>query len=125
MTRIFYAAFDLFPSPKGAATHMGHNLLAARELFDASTLFCLGAPDMPSYQEEGSITIHRCLLNHPNFLRRVDLYQASLDEIREHATEELNRLPEPLRSFQQDFLYPVKISDHLNKLAQSLAKKFK
>jgi glycosyltransferase involved in cell wall biosynthesis len=81
MTRIFYAAFDLFPSPKGAATHMGHNLLAARDLFDSSTLFCLGAPDMPSYQEEGSITIHRCLLNHPNFLRRVDLYQAFLDEI--------------------------------------------
>ena len=50
---------------------------------------------------------------------------ASLDEIRERAAQELNRLPEPLRSLQLDFLYPVKISDSLNKLAQSLAKKFK
>lgn len=48
-----------------------------------------------------------------------------LNEIREHAAQELNSLPEPLRSLKHDFSYPVEISDSLKKLAESLAKKLK
>jgi nicotinate phosphoribosyltransferase len=48
-----------------------------------------------------------------------------LNEIREHAAQELDRLPEPLRSLKHDFSYPVEISDSLKKLAESLAKKLK
>ena len=49
---------------------------------------------------------------------------ASLDETRERAVQELNRLPEPLRSLQQDSLYPVEISNALKKLSESLDRKF-
>jgi nicotinate phosphoribosyltransferase len=49
----------------------------------------------------------------------------SLGEIREHAAQELNSLPEPFRSLKHDFSYPVEISDSLKKLAESLAKKLK
>ena len=71
--KILYAAFDLFPSTKGAATHIAHNLTVAQQLFDRVTLLCLGHSDMPQYQQEGCITIRRCLLNHPNYLRRAEL----------------------------------------------------
>jgi len=46
-----------------------------------------------------------------------------LSEIRERAAQELNRLPEPLRSLKQDSSYPVESSDSLNKLAELLATK--
>jgi len=47
----------------------------------------------------------------------------SLGEIRERAAQELNRLPEPLRSLQQNSSYPVEISTALKKLAESLKEK--
>ena len=47
----------------------------------------------------------------------------SLNEIRERAAQELNRLPKPLCSLQQNFPYPVEISNSLKKLAQSLDRK--
>lgn len=75
MKQIVYAAFDLFPSPKGAATHIGHNVLASQQLFERTHLLCLGSPDMPRNQQEGSVQIRRCLLNHPNVLRRAKLFE--------------------------------------------------
>ena len=47
----------------------------------------------------------------------------SLGEIRERAAQELNQLPEPLRSLQQDSPYPVEISNTIKKLAESLDRK--
>jgi len=47
----------------------------------------------------------------------------SLNEIRERVAKELNRLPEPLRSLQQDSPYPVEISNTLKKLTESLDQK--
>jgi len=47
----------------------------------------------------------------------------SLDEIRERVAQELNRLPEPLRSLKQNSPYPVEISNTLKELAESLDRK--
>lgn len=47
-----YAAFDVFPSPKGAAVHIGH---AATTLFDhlgGGLLYVLGGEALPGYQCE-------------------------------------------------------------------------
>ena len=47
-----YAAFDVFPSPKGAAVHIGH---AAMTLFDhlgGGLLYTLGGEALPAYQCE-------------------------------------------------------------------------
>lgn len=54
-----YAAFDVYPSSKGAATHISH---AARQLFDyfgGGLLYTLGDDDLPLYQPEGRVDILR------------------------------------------------------------------
>lgn len=65
-----YAAFDRFPSRKGAAIHIDH---FARALFDFScggTLFVLGGHDLPAHQIEGDVEIRRFSEEVPNFLDR-------------------------------------------------------
>ncbi len=47
----------------------------------------------------------------------------SLGEIRDRAAQEMNQLPDPLRSLQQDSPYPVEISNTIKKLAESLDRK--
>jgi nicotinate phosphoribosyltransferase len=44
----------------------------------------------------------------------------SLDQAREHAAAELQRLPRPLRTLQPDTSYPVTVSDALRMLAQTV-----
>lgn len=68
--RALYAAFDRFPSRKGAAIHIDR---FARTLFDAfggGVLLVLGGADLPSYQEEGRVEIRRFSREIPNFLER-------------------------------------------------------
>lgn len=68
--RSLYAAFDRFPSRKGAAIHIDR---FARTLFDAcggGTLFVLGGPGLPLHQIEGSVEIRRFAEDVPNFLDR-------------------------------------------------------
>lgn len=69
-----FATFDVFPSPKGAGTHIAQTALALAERFDRVHLVTLGHADMPAYQREGAITLHRCLAGHPNLLRRSDYF---------------------------------------------------
>lgn len=69
--RALYAAFDRFPSAKGAATHIDR---AARMLFDhagGGSLCVLGDPDLPRGQREGRIDIVRDTLTAPHFVDRV------------------------------------------------------
>ncbi len=69
-----FSAFDLFPSPKGASTHIAHTVKAMEKKFGKTTLVSLGYGDMPGYQEEGNIVIRRFLDTHPNLLERTDFF---------------------------------------------------
>jgi glycosyltransferase involved in cell wall biosynthesis len=73
-----FAAFDLFPSAKGAATHIAHTAQALADARGRLTLACLGTPEMPRWQEEGPFTLRRCADLHPNFLRRTEGWGAFL-----------------------------------------------
>jgi glycosyltransferase involved in cell wall biosynthesis len=82
--RALYAAFDRFPSTKGAAVHIGE---WADELFTASgggLLHVLGGGELPSYQLEaatpvrGPVEIVRFGAQIPNLGDRIDAYRASL-----------------------------------------------
>lgn len=87
---VLYAAFDVFPSAKGAAVHIDR---FARCLFDFSgggTLQVLGDGGMPPRQREGSVEIRRFHVEEPNFLRRTLAYGRYLEDW-------LERRPTPFR----------------------------
>ncbi len=76
-----FASFDVFPSAKGAATHIAHTLRAIEKFKGRVTFACLGHQDMPRYQNEGNIEIRRCLANHPNFLKRAEYFAGFLNSL--------------------------------------------
>ena len=68
--RALYAAFDRFPTRKGAAIHIDR---FARTLFDAmdgGVLAVLGGPGLPMHQVEGACEIVRFPFEIENFLER-------------------------------------------------------
>ncbi|MEO8379222.1 MAG: glycosyltransferase family 4 protein [Acidobacteriota bacterium] len=72
--RALYAAFDRFPSRKGAAIHIDR---FARTLFDhmgGGVLAVLGGPGLPAHQVEPSCEIVRFPLAIENFLERAVAY---------------------------------------------------
>jgi glycosyltransferase involved in cell wall biosynthesis len=74
--RAAYVSFDRFPSTKGSAVHIRH---MAGELFDryGGGLLCvLGGGDLPRYQREGSVDIHRFDEPVPNLIDRADAFSA-------------------------------------------------
>lgn len=72
--RALYAAFDRFPSRKGAAIHIDRFARTLFDVFDGGALFVLGGPDLPAHQIEGpaekTIEIVRFMADVPNFLER-------------------------------------------------------
>jgi len=68
--RALYAAFDRFPSRKGAAIHIDRFARALFETFGGGALLVLGGPDLPLHQVEGSVEIARFAREVPNFLER-------------------------------------------------------
>lgn len=76
-----YAAFDRFPSPKGAAIHINQ---MAGTLFDVANggwLFVLGDEGLPAYQREGDIEIVRFSKTIQNFLDRTLAYGRALRKL--------------------------------------------
>ncbi len=71
---VLFATFDVFPLPKGSSTHIAHTLRALTSLFGPVNLASLGFGDMPRFQEEGNVSIYRCLSHHPNFLKRTEYF---------------------------------------------------
>lgn len=73
-----YAAFDLYPSAKGAATHIHQMSKALFRYFGSGYLYVLGNDRLPAYQNEGNIEIYR--FNNPveNYLERAERYGQSL-----------------------------------------------
>ncbi|OQY57979.1 MAG: hypothetical protein B6245_14220 [Desulfobacteraceae bacterium 4572_88] len=87
---LLYTAFDVFPLPKGASTHIAHSVATLRKRFETLHLVVLGGGDMPAYQEEGNVLIHRWMKSHPNFLRRTEDFGAFLSDL----LSEMPRIPE-------------------------------
>jgi glycosyltransferase involved in cell wall biosynthesis len=84
-----YAAFDRFPSRKGAAIHIDR---FARTLFDCSgggVLFVLGAPELPLHQRDGNVEIVRFAAPIPNFLERATAFGAALAGVVDELEESL------------------------------------
>lgn len=67
-------AFDIFPSAKGASAHIAQNLLAIRAFRKEASLACLGTIDDPKAQMEDGLTVLRCRMMHPNFLKRTEIF---------------------------------------------------
>jgi glycosyltransferase involved in cell wall biosynthesis len=77
--RALYAAFDRFPSRKGAGVHISR---FARTLFDwagGGVLYVLGGDDLPSWQFDDDVDIVRFSTQIDNFLERTIAYGRRLD----------------------------------------------
>ncbi|MCV6629470.1 MAG: glycosyltransferase family 4 protein [Flavobacteriaceae bacterium] len=72
-----YIAFDLFPSSKGAATHIHHCLQALKGSFEYGALICIGDTHMPAVQflSEEKLYIFRFKQQIVNFLERTNVFQ--------------------------------------------------
>jgi glycosyltransferase involved in cell wall biosynthesis len=80
-----YAAFDRFPSRKGAAIHIDR---FARTLFaetGGGCLYVLGGEGLPAYQREGTIEIVRFSLPIANHLERALAFGTELDALLDEA----------------------------------------
>lgn len=76
-----YAAFDVFPSRKGAAIHIDHFSRALFNRMGGGLLHVLGDGAMPAFQQEENITIVRPRLLFPNYLARALGYSEHLARI--------------------------------------------
>lgn len=68
--RALYAAFDRFPSRKGAAIHIDRFARTLFDTFDGGVLAVLGAPGLSAHQVDGACEIVRFPFDVPNFLER-------------------------------------------------------
>ncbi|GAA4835508.1 glycosyltransferase family 4 protein [Algivirga pacifica] len=80
MTTALYTAFDLYPSPKGAATHIYHMTKAMAKVFDAVSIYTLasGTPDHFPFLEHQ--TLHSFESQQTNYLHRAEAFQQWLSE---------------------------------------------
>lgn len=79
--KALYAAFDVYPSAKGAATHIYHN---AQTLFDwkgGGWLSVVGSEKLLPYQQEGNIEITRFSEQIPNYLIRAQAYSQYMHDL--------------------------------------------
>jgi glycosyltransferase involved in cell wall biosynthesis len=76
--RALYAAFDRFPSRKGAAIHIDRFARTLFDELDGGCLCVLGAPGLPMQQVEEQIEIRRLALDTPNFLERAIVFGREL-----------------------------------------------
>ncbi len=74
MKRTAYLAFDIYPSAKGAATHIFHFSTALFDWYKGGYLFVLGNDKFPIYQKEDTVEIFRFLAAEPNYLHRAQLF---------------------------------------------------
>ncbi|HEX7150039.1 MAG TPA: glycosyltransferase [Thermoanaerobaculia bacterium] len=76
--RALYAAFDRFPSRKGAAIHIDRFARALFAELGGGALFVLGSPELPAHQLDGTTEIVRFAREVPNFLERALAYGQAL-----------------------------------------------
>jgi len=73
-----YAAFDRFPSRKGAAIHIDRFARTLFDVFDGGALFVLGENHLPRHQRDGNVEIVRFVSDIDNFLERSMSFTAAL-----------------------------------------------
>jgi glycosyltransferase involved in cell wall biosynthesis len=73
-----YAAFDLYPSSKGAATHIHQMSKALFSYCGNGYLYVLGNDRLPAFQDEGNVKILRFKAPIANYLQRAEAYGAGL-----------------------------------------------
>lgn len=76
-----YAAFDRFPTRKGASTHIARFAPALFRHAGGGLLYVLGDSSMPARQLEGDVEIVRFRREIPNFLERAVAYQSQLARV--------------------------------------------
>ncbi|NME70947.1 glycosyltransferase family 4 protein [Flammeovirga aprica] len=72
--RALYCAFDLFPTSKGAATHITHFANALFDFFGGGMLYTLGNQEYLSEEWEGNVQLKRMQQQIPNFWERTQYY---------------------------------------------------
>ncbi|WP_346882173.1 glycosyltransferase family 4 protein [uncultured Algibacter sp.] len=78
-----YIAFDVFPSQKGAATHINHCLKALQNTFKIGLLICLGNDEMPTFQydKDRQLYVYRWKEKVVNFLERTQKFQNAVSQV--------------------------------------------
>lgn len=76
--RALYAAFDRFPSRKGAAIHIDRFARTLFDTFGGGALFVLGDHHLPRHQRDGNVEIVRFVAEIENFLERAMTFGAAL-----------------------------------------------
>lgn len=72
--RSAYIAFDIYPSSKGAATHISHMADQLFDSFDGGALITLGNKNFAEHELEGTVTAHRFTSQIPNYLDRAQAF---------------------------------------------------
>lgn len=100
-----YAAFDRFPTRKGASVHIARFAETLFDEFSGGLLYVLGDEAMPAYQfEEGGVEIVRHIMPNANFLERAVAFSSRLErlldeiETREEQTATQNDAPSGARN---------------------------
>ena len=76
-----YAAFDVFPTRKGAAIHIDKFARGLFEEFNGGLLYVLGNEYLPAYQIEEKIEIVRFKVTEQNYLRRALMFSENLSRL--------------------------------------------
>jgi len=79
-TKSAYLAFDLYPSSKGAATHITQMAECLFEHCNGGTLVTLGDQRHAPQETLGSVTAHRFVHRIPNFLQRAQAFSGFVTE---------------------------------------------
>lgn len=87
--RALYAAFDRFPTRKGASTHIARFAPALFEELGGGLLYVVGDERLPAHQVEGDVEIVRFTASHPNFLDRAVAFGEHLARLLDEAGEGL------------------------------------
>jgi len=85
--KALYSAFDIFPSPKGAATHIRQMASTLFETFSSGMLYVLGDGAESESVREGEIQIFRERFHSPNYLERALAFAGRLDDIFENEVD--------------------------------------
>ncbi len=89
MHRALYAAFDRFPSRKGAAAHIDRFSRALFDFAGGGLLYVLGGDDLPAQQIEDTIEIVRFCTPIDNFLERTVAFGERLDSLLDDVADSL------------------------------------
>ena len=79
--RSLYTAFDSYPAPKGAATHIRYMAKTLFEHTGSGCLYTLGGEGLPEYQQEGSFEIIRFSTPVANLLERAMVFGQQLTQV--------------------------------------------